>query len=100
MVHFDLREAEVNQPHPVVLVDHDVLRLYVSVDDVLGVQVADCLEQLLHVDYGFLLRELPALLFGDVLEQLLALDVLHHQVQVAFVVVCLEVLDDVGVVQC
>ena len=61
--------------------------------------VVDCLEQLLHVVRSLSLAESLVLLLGDFVEQLLAADVLHHQVDVLVVIVSLEVLDDVRVVQ-
>ena len=67
--------------------------------DVLSVAMIDRLEKLLHVARGLNLVECLILLFSDSLEQRLARDVLHHEVDVLEIVIGLVVLDDVGVVE-
>ena len=61
--------------------------------------VVDGLEQLLHVVCSLSLAECLVLLLSDLVEELLAADVLHDQVNVFVVVVCLEVLDDIGMIK-
>lgn len=68
-----------------VLVEQQVLQLEVSVDDALGVQVAQRRHDLGAVEPGPLLGEGP--LAGQVEEQLAAVRVLHHE---AHAVRCLE----------
>ena len=45
-------QAEVDQPHRIVVRDHDIVRLYVTMNNVLGVTVVDSLEQTFHVASG------------------------------------------------
>ena len=59
----------------------------------------DRLEQFLHVVCSFFLAECLVLLLSDLVEELLAADVLHDQVNVFVVVVCLEVFHDVRMVE-
>ena len=61
--------------------------------------VVDGLEQLLHVVCSLSLAECLVLLLSDLVEELLAADVLHDQVNVFVVVVCLEVFHDVWMVE-
>ena len=56
-------------------------------------------EKLVHVLGSLSLGECLVLLLGDLVKELAATDVLHDQVYVLGVVVCLEVLHDVRVVQ-
>ena len=58
----DLAKTEVNQFDVVALSDHYVFRLDVSVDDVIGVTVADSFEQLFHILCCLLLVQI--IIFG------------------------------------
>ena len=50
-----LRQAEVDNLAVAIRIDEDVLRLQVAVDDVLGVQVLDAVEDLQEVKLGHVL---------------------------------------------
>lgn len=67
--------------------------------DILSVAMIDRLEELFHITCGLRLIESLVRLLGDAVEQGLAGDVLHHQVDVLQVVVSLVVLYDVGVIE-
>ena len=67
--------------------------------DILSVAMIDRLEELFHITCGLRLIESLVRLLGDAVEQGLAGDVLHHQVDVLQVVVSLVVLHDVGVIE-
>ena len=68
-------------------------------DDVASMTMIDSSKQVLHVASGNLFIESLVLLGCDHLEELEALDILHHQVDVLLVIVSLVVLYNVGVVQ-
>ena len=61
--------------------------------------MVDGLEQTAHVTGRLVLTEGLILLLCDLLEKGLSRDILHDQVDVLLIVVCLVVLDDVGVVE-
>ena len=67
--------------------------------DILSVAMIDRLEELFHITCGLRLIESSVRLLDDAVEQSLAGDVLHHQVDVLLVVVSLVVLNDVGVIE-
>lgn len=45
-------QAEVDQPHRIVVCDHDIVRLNITMNNVLGVTMIDSLEQTFHVTRG------------------------------------------------
>ena len=94
-----LRQAKVNQTNLVRTVDHDVFGLDVSVDDALGVAVVQGRKELLHITGGNSLCKCLVLLGGDLLEQLLALNELHDQVDVIGALVSFIIFDDVWMVE-
>lgn len=53
----DLGKAEVGEHDVAIIVEQDILRLQVSVDDVAGVEIADCEGDLRGIKFGFLLRK-------------------------------------------
>ena len=61
-----------------ILVQHDVLRFQVPMACALAVQIGHCRDQLSEVLTG---GDLPTLAVLQVLEQLRAVDVLHHQAE-------------------
>lgn len=93
------RKTEVDQSDWASLSDHDILWLDISMDDVASMTMIDSSKQVLHVASGNLFIESLVLLGCDHLEELEALDILHHQVDVLLVIVSLVVLYNVGVVQ-
>lgn len=72
-----LREAEVRQADVPILVHQDVLRLQVTVDDVLGVEMTECHGDLNGVEAGTLLREASHL--SQVHEKFTATNESHHE---------------------
>ena len=73
---------EVDEANRVIVCDHDVVGFDISMHDVLCVAMINRLEELLHVACSFCLIECLILLFSDSLEQGLARDVLHDEVDV------------------
>ena len=73
-------EPEVDQFGEALRVDHDVFGFEVSENDVLGVQVADGIEDSCHVEHGGVVVE--ATVAGESREELASLDVLEHHVDV------------------
>ena len=67
--------------------------------NVLSMAMVDSLEQTAHVSCGLRLRERLVLLLSDLIKELGARHVLHHQVDVLLVIVRLVVLDDVRMVE-
>lgn len=92
-------EAEVDESHRVLISDHDVVGLDISVHDVHGVTVVDRLEELLHVVSRLLLSESLVLLLCDLFKQLRSRHILHDEVHVLGVIVGFVILDNVGVVE-
>ena len=106
-----LRQTKVYDPQPVILVDDTVLRLQVSVDDFVGVNVMQAAKNHVH--------DAPDLVFGEQSLQILglisfndllllldnimkfrgALYILHHDVHVAIVFIRFHVLDDIRVIK-
>ena len=96
--HVSLGKAEVNQAHHIVFVDHDVIRLDVTMDDVQCVAVIDRSKETLHVVchlrlfYPLLRRVL------NLLEQAGAFDVLHDHVDVLHVIVRLIIAHNIRMI--
>ena len=57
--HVHLAEAEIDQPDVTVRVEHHVLGLQVSVDDVSAVEVVERANDLAQVELGHVLRHHP-----------------------------------------
>lgn len=68
-------------------------------DNSLGMAMIDCLEQLLHVSCSFELSESLILLLGNLVKQLTATYVFHHQIHVLAVIVGLEIFHNVWMVK-
>ena len=81
-----------------MFVYQNVLWLYITVYDSLGMEVANGHEKLVNVDDHPLLWQAFALRIRQSLKQVFAFDVLHDQVKVITTVVSFEVLDNVWVV--
>lgn len=79
------------------LVEHDVLRLDVSVNNALAVHVVQRAQQLVHYFRAVLLVEI-FLVVGTLFDQLTTRAQFHAEVDEAFILVRLEVVNDVGVV--
>lgn len=94
-----LTETKVKQLDLVVTSDHDVFRLDIPVDDMVGVAMRDSSDHLLEVEARLLLTEAGLRLACDELKQLLPVYILLHQVYELIVVVSLVVLYYVGVVK-
>ena len=90
----DRAEPKVGDFEVPVLVEEEILRLDVAVEDAAGVAEGDGGDELLEVLAGDLLLEPP---LGDFVEELAAADVLHDEVDLGFRGHDLEELDDVGV---
>ena len=90
------RDAEVDELHPAVRGDHDVLGLEVAVDDAVVVQVGERVGDGDGQRDGGLAGQ--AALSAETVAQQLAVDVLHGEVEAALLA-RLEDLDDGGVVQ-
>jgi hypothetical protein len=90
--------AEVDDLEALLLAgeEHDVLGLEVAVHDVVRVAVVDGRQQLLHVQARLRLRQ--RLLLHDPPEQLPALAVVHHDVDIFLLVEDVVDAHDVGVV--
>jgi hypothetical protein len=72
-----LAQPEVGDPHVPLQVQQDVLRLYVSVEDVVRVELFDAQQDLQEVEFGCLLIKPFLLLYVG--EQLASRAVLHHE---------------------
>ena len=84
-----------------IIVRHNyIFRLDVAMNNVEGVTVVNRLKELFHVKRGLPLTELVNRIRSDLVEKRLALSQLHHQVDVFHIVVCLEVVNNVGMVKC
>lgn len=93
-------KAKVNQANLVIVCHHDVLRLDVSVNDVLSVAVVDRLKELAHVERSPPFTKALIALRSNLVEKWLSFGKFHHQVDVFEIIVRFEVIDDVRVVQC
>jgi hypothetical protein len=92
------RDAEVHDPHAaVLLVEHDVGRLDVAVDDPALVREVECVRHPCAHLGGQAWRQQPP--FGRMHAEVHALDVFHRQVDEALVLARLADLDDVRVRQ-
>ena len=90
-------EAEVNKFDFVVLTKHYVVGFYVSVNNVLSVAMLQSSQQLRNFDGDFMLC--PRVIFLNYLREKLSTSAeFHAQINMFNVVVCLVILDDVGVV--
>ena len=94
-----LRQAKVNQLQLILIREHNVLRLHISVDDSLRVHVAERSEELLAIPSCDLLGKHLITLGGNFVEELAPSDVLHDQIYVLFIDISLIVLYDIGMVQ-
>jgi len=93
----DQGQSKIDQPNIIVRIHHDILRLNIPVDDTLGMTVVYGLEQLPHI-LGSLLLSI-VFLPANFLENRVARNILHHQVNELYVIVSLVVIHDVRVVQ-
>ena len=87
-------EAEIDQSNILLMVEEQVLRLEVPVNDAQLVEVLDAADDLLEEFAGFGLLEL--LLLHDVVEELAPAHELHYQKQLLRRLNDFEQLDDVG----
>ena len=71
----------------------------VAVDNALGVHMADCPEELLHVLTGIWLRQNLIVRTLDSLEQFTAVDILHDEVNLLLVLIGLIILHNIGVIK-
>ena len=92
-------EAKVNQTHSVVLRNHNIIGLNITMNNVLSVTMIDSLEQGLHVVGGSLFIEGLVILLSDFLEELSSSNILHDQIDILLIVVGLVIFHDVGVVE-
>ena len=96
--HVSLRKAEVYQAHHIVLVDHDVIRLDITMYNVQCMAVIDRFKETLHIVcnlrlfYPLLRRVL------NLLEQASAFDVLHDHVDVLQVIVRLIIAHNIRMI--
>ena len=67
--------------------------------NVLSMTMVDSLEKITHVSCGLRLCEGLILLLCDLIEELGAGHIFHHQVDILLIVVRLVVLDDIGMVK-
>lgn len=89
--------AEVNQLHIAGVVDHNVFRLDVSVDNFAFVQLSDRTHHTADLELAFLLIEQAD--FAYDVEQLLPPDLLEQKLHSLLVLECLYQLHDEGVVE-
>ena len=68
-------------------------------DNALSMTMIYSLEELLHVASCLFFAKCLVCLLRDFIEQLASSDVLHNEVNVFCIVICLEILDNVGMVQ-
>ena len=92
-------QTKVDKAHCVVSCNHDVIWFYISMNNVLSMAMVDSLEQTAHVTCSLRLRKGLILLLSDLIEELGARHVLHHQVDVLLIVVRFVVLDDIGMIE-
>ena len=81
-----------------MLVDQNVLRLYIPMNDSLSMEVTNCHEELFHIDNNTFFRKPVPFRVGKCLKHVLALDIFHYKVQMLRTVVSFEVFDYVWVV--
>lgn len=93
----DARNAEVCYSEVALAIQNKVLRLYVSVNHIFGMYVFQALNQTGYKELCLLLIE-PASA-ADVVPQVAASEVVHHQVQVVFVLKGVVHVDNEGAVQ-
>lgn len=65
----------------------------------LSMTMVDSLEQTAHVPCGLRLREGLILLFSDLIKELYAGHILHHQVDILLIIVRFVILDDIRMVK-
>ena len=94
-----LGETEVDDFEFIVFVQHYVLRFDVSVDNTLGVHVADCSKKLFHVFLSNPLRQDLVILIFYFFEQFTAVDVLHRKIEISLVLVGFIVFYDIRVIK-
>ena len=68
--------------------------------NVLSMTMVDSLEQITHVSCSLRLCEGLILLLCDLIEELGAGHIFHHQVDILLIIVRLVVLDDVRMIEC
>ncbi len=93
----DAGDAKIRQLDELVVVEHDVLRLDIAMDDATLVRGAQAKGHVVGNDDGALITE-PAVAL-DVASQVGAFDVLHDDVVALATLAVVEHLDDVGVLQ-
>ena len=93
----EVAQSEVDDLQGLIVVDEQVLRFQVPVADAQLVNIVDARNELLEVLAGLLLLQL--LVLHDEVEELTALDELHHEVEVLLRLNDLVDLHDVWMVQ-
>ena len=73
-------QAEIDQTNLVITGDHDVLWLDVTMDDIQGMTVINCLEELLHVAASLRLRERLVFCRCNLVKERHSVNEFHHQV--------------------
>lgn len=92
----DGAEPEIRHLQITVVIDEEILRLQITVKDAARVAITDGGDQLLEILTAKIFVE-PT--FGNLGEELAALDELHDEVDLGLAGQNLEELDDVGVAQ-
>ena len=99
VAHSGFRKTKVDEAHRIILRNHDVVRLDITMHDIHRMAVIQRLKQLSHVLCSSPLCEHLVRLLRDFIEESLTCHVLHHQVDELRIIVRFVVLDDVGVVE-
>jgi len=83
-----------------LLVYHNVMRLDISMRDPIGVTVSDGQQKIAYPSGSFVLREFtPSRVIGQLIKQVLTVALLHYQIQVVRVLVCVVISHDIGMVK-
>ncbi len=92
-------ETKIDQTHCIFFCDHYVVWFDVTMHDLLGVTMVNCLEKTLHVFSGLSFSKCLILLLADFVVKGHSGDIFHHQIDVFLIVVSFVILYNVGVVK-
>ena len=93
------RQSEIDQAHRVLLSNHDIVWLDVSVDHILRMTMVNRLKELLHISSCCNFCECLVFLLYNFLVHWHSLDILHDEIDVFLIVVSFIILDNVGMVE-
>ena len=92
-----LSQPKINKLNLAVISVHNVLRLYIPMSDLEIVAMVDCFQQIFHDVGSFLLSE--RWILADSVDELTSCAILHDQIKVLAIFICLIVLSDVWMVK-